>query len=418
MARSDTLTLIPLDNLARMLQIDPLHFNGVVSARRPLRNACDDVWLQHDWQFVGRCSRDSLAMALRQAEDTVMQYIGYSPAPRWFSEEPHQIEPIASPEAFGVGSLNVRGLNKSIKSDYGYVIAGGQRAVTVVEAGAAVVYSDPDGDGFNELATVVSATALTDPDEIHIFYPGESADPRWEIRPVTVTISGGNATITFGIQQAVLPEKLELLTDLTDEPPTVDGDDTTNFLTTVDVYRVYNDPSQQATFYTEGTCWACDGSGCAACGFDAETGCLGIRDPVLGVLTYNRADWDSTTSSFTAASFTNGREPDRVKIWYQAGWVDQTQTRPMRYIDPTWERMIGFYAITLLDTDPPGCDNTRRIWKHYQENLAKSQSIGNGVGSSTSLSDRDLNNPFGTSFAAVRLFRYITSNNKQLVTAR
>lgn len=418
MARSDTLTLIPLDSLAKILQIDPLHFNGVVSARRPLRNACDDVWLQHDYQFVGRTSRESLAMALRQAEDTVMQFIGYSPAPRWFIEEPHQIEPISRTDAFGVGFLNVRGLSKSIQSNYGYVLSGGQRAVSAIEAGSAITYSDPDGDGFNELATVSVVTALTDPDEIHVFYPGESADPRWEIRPINVSISGGVATITFGMQLAVLPELLDLFTDLTDAPPTVDGDDLTNFLTTVDVYRVYNDPSEQAIFYTEGTCFSCDGSGCTACGFDAETGCIGLRDPVLGILTYNRADWNDTTSSFDKASFTNTREPDRVKIWYRAGWVDQTLSRPLRYIDPTWERMIGFYAITLLDTDPPGCDNTRRVWKKYQENLAKSQSIGNGVGSSTQLSDRDLGNPFGTTFGAVRLFRYITSNNKQLVTAR
>lgn len=418
MARSDTLTLIPLDNIARVLQIDPLHFNSVVSERRPLRNACDDVWLQHDWQFVGRCSRESLAMALRQAEDTVMQVTGYAPAPRWFADEPHTIDQIARTDAFGVGSLNVRGLNKSVTSDYGYVIAGGKRAVAMIEIGAAVVYSDQNGDGFNETATVTVATVLTDPDEICVFYPGESADPRWEIRPVKVEISAGVATITFGIQQAVLPDLLEVLTDLTDAAPTVDGDDVTNFLTTVDVYRVYNDPSQQATFYTEGTCWSCDGSGCAVCGFTAETGCLGMRDPVLGILTYNRADWDATTETFTEKNFSAAREPDRVKISYRAGWVDPTQTRPYRYMDPTWERMICFYAITLLDTEMPGCDNSRRIWKHYQENLAKSQSTGAGVGSTTQLADQDLNNPFGTSFAAVRLWRYIRSNNKQLVTAR
>lgn len=418
MARADTLTLIPLDNLARVLQIDLLHFNGVVSARRPLRNACDDVWLQHDYQFVGRCSRESLAMALRQAEDTVMQYLGYSPFPRWFVDEPHGIESIARTDMFGVGSMNVRGLSKSLQTNYGYVIAGGRRAASPIGLGAAVVYSDTDGDGFNDRATVTVPTTVTDPDEVCIFYPGEGADPRWEIRPVAVTLSGGNAVITFGTQQAVLPELLERLTDLTDAPPTVDGDNLANFLTTVDVYRVYHDVSQQAVFYTEASCATCGGTGCAACDFTVETGCLGVRDPVLGILTYKRADWDATNSQFVETGFSNGREPDRVTISYRAGWIDESQTRPMRYIDSTWERMIGFYAITLLDTEMPGCDNSRRVWKHYQENLAKSQSTGNGVGSSTQLAEQDLNNPFGTSFAAVRLWRYLRSNNKQLVTAR
>jgi hypothetical protein len=418
MARSDTVTLLPLDRVAAIIQIDPLHFNGVVSARRPLRNACDDVWLQHDYQFVGRCSRESLAFALHQCEDMVAAHTGYPLLPTWIAEEDQSVETLGIVELYGSGSTNARGHAKSITANKGYIRALGRRAVSSISVGAAVVYSDLDGDGYKETATASSPTTLTDPEEISVFYPGESGDDRWEIRPATITIVAGTATAVFKREQAVLPELLEKMTDLTDAPPTIDGDDDTNFLTTVDLYRVYNDPSQQVVFYSEGSCASCGGTGCDSCGFDVETGCLGIRDPRLGVLSYKRADWDVATQAYVAAAFTQGREPDRMLIWYKAGWKDTRLKYPNRQMDPTWERLLVYYALSKLDTDAPGCDNTRRIIRHYQEDLAKSQSTGAGVGSSTQISQSDLDNPLGTRRGAVDMWRYMNSANVQLLNAR
>lgn len=415
MAYSSVHTLIPLDNVARLLQIDPLHFNGITSSLRPARNACDDIWSQHDWQATGRASRETLAMALKQAEDEIVELLGYSPMPTWFIEEEHQTTRPSSPELFSIDSINIRGQAKSVRAKYGYVIEGGQRATSVIQLGAAVVYSDVDGDGYKELATVTVPTTITDIEEICVFYPGKSGTEEWEIRPVTISVGAGVATITFSKHQVLLENLIESLGDpqLGNDLKAVDGDNDANFLASVDVYRVYNNPAQQLIFYSENGCLSCNGSGCAVCGATAETGCLYTRDERMGILAYRRADWDSVNSRFTSGTFAAGIEPDKVKIWYRAGWRNMKLAMPKRMMDLSWERLITFYALTLLDTDIGWCDNTKRIYSYQIEDMHVVKQ-----GKSFTLSDRALNNPLGTTRAAVNLWLKIVGPNGRLVHAR
>jgi hypothetical protein len=410
MARASTVTLIPIDRVASILQIDPLHFNGVTSQRRPLRNACDDVWFQHDYQSTGRISRESLALALYEAEMTVASYLGFPRLPMWFVDEEHPIQRAMRPESVSIGSFNVRGDKKSVRSVWGYVTDLGVRATATIQLLAAVVYNDSDGDGYKETATVVVPTTITNPQEISVFYPGKSADQSWEIRPVDIVISGGNATLTFRREQAVLESHLELLNDTADRPPTVDGDDDLNFLNTVDVYRVYTDHSTQATFVTENDSAGCDESS-EGCGTTEESGCLTVRNARLGLLAYDRADWDSVNSRFTAAAF-GDREPQKIKISYRAGGMNKSLKYPYRQMDANWERLIVYYAFTLLDTEVTGCENTKRVVSHMRQDKAKS--VPNVE--TWNLSRHDLDCPIGTTRAALQLYRLIETD--RLVTAR
>ena len=409
MARSSIVTQIPLDRVASILQIDPLHFNSVVSSRRPLRNVCDDIWFQHDYQSTGRVSRESMAAALYHAEMSVAAYLGYPRLPLWVVDEEHELPRTLRPELISEASFNVRGKKKSIRAEWGYVIDLGVRALTAIQLAAAAVYSDSDGDGYKETVTVTVVTTVTDEQEICVFYPGKSGDPAWEIRPTVVSISAGTATIVFNREQAALEALLEELNDTADRPPTIDGDDDANFLTTVDVYRVYTDRSTQATFIAEGDS-DCDDT-TEGCGTTETSGCLSIRDSRLGILAYDRADWDSTTSKFVSASFA-GEEPDKVRISYVTGKLNKSATYPKRQMDPRWERLIIFYAFTLLDTEVTGCENTKRIISHMRTDLAKSISGGE----SWATSGKILDCPLGTTRAATQLFRLIET--ERLVTAR
>lgn len=415
MAIAQTVTLIPLDRVAHHLQIDPVHFNSVEPQIRPLRNACDDIWFQHDWQNVGRLSRESLATALKQAEEAVAHYLGYYPAPRWIKAEEHILTKPPRPELYHQASLNVRGQSKSFNTNFGYVVYGGQKARSLIQAGAAIVYTDTDSDTWFETATVTVATAITDIEEIAIFYPGKSGADRYEIRPITVAVAGGIATITFKREQAVLESELEKLNEGLEDTSirAVSGEDNSNFLTTVDVYRVYNDPSAQLIFYTEEGCIACAGGTCAVCGADTETGCTWVRNSKLGIVAYARADWNTTNQAFVSAEFANGREPDKVRYWYRAGWRDWDQAMPHRTMDPVWERLIVFYALSLLDTEICGCENTKRIITHQRQDLARPTERG-----AFAISPKDLDNPLGTTRAALRLWKQIVSPNTRLVQAR
>ena len=410
MAYAKTRTLIPLDNFATILQIDPIHFNSIVTALRPNRSACDSMFTQHDWQFVGKVSRESIAQAIRQAEDTVASYLGYFPVPTWVEEEEHALTRPFKPELTYTFNVDVRGKRQSVVTNRGYFIEGGRKAKTLIQAGSAVVYSDPDGDGYNDTATVTVVTTITEPSEIAVYYPSKSGADIWEIRPITVSFGAGVATITFKKYQSPLEVLIEELADSPgDGYRAIDGDVDANFLTTVDVYRVYNDPSQQLVFLTEDYCISCGGTGCTACNGYSETGCMYVRDIRNGIVAVSRSNWDAATESFTQAEFTYCHMPDKVHIWYRAGLQDKTLDVPLIQMDPSWERLIVYYAITLLDTEIEGCENLKRTVSYMRQDLARPMTNG-----AFAMTARDLDCPLGTSRAGLQLWKKITSPGTRL----
>ncbi len=182
--------------------------------------------------------RDTIAQSLTVAVETATPHLGFYPRPVYLTER--------VPLRRGVPLER-----QPLRTRFKHVQAFGQRAVTLIEAGAAVTYSDSDGDGINDRATITVVTALTDPDEIKLFFrvsdgaPG-AADDLYEIEPTTVSISGGSATITVHRALLVKPSTIW------DVPYSIDGGnydsknaasttDANDFVTAVDVYRVYTD---------------------------------------------------------------------------------------------------------------------------------------------------------------------------------
>lgn len=403
MARSDITTIIPLDRAAAILGINPWHFNQIATGRVPETNACDDVWFQTAYQRIGQGSRDDLAIALRQAEDMVFKYLSYFPLPVWVDSEE---QPLEKPFAVELASRswNSRGQYKSIRANYGYVQEVGRRAKTLLDEAAAIVYSDADGDGYAELATVTLVTSITEAQEIRVYFPAESGMDMWEIRPIDVTITAGVATITFKKYLVPVPNLWTKEPDITDDDPVyraIDGDDTANFITAVDVYRVYTDTTEQATFYHEGTCGSCSGSGCEACGWSTETACLRIRDSRLGLLSYMPASWDEDDEVWNYSTSCCS-EAEKIILHYRAGTINRNMKYPYLQIDPLWERAIVYFAFSKLDRDGNICDNTRNIWNEMRVDLARSQD-----GVSYAIAGSTLSNPLGTTRAAIDLWRLI-----------
>ena len=113
MAWATTKTIIPLDRVAVHLGIDPYHFNCIeTSTRRPTK-ACDDGWFQYDYQATGRLSRESLALALKQAERLTQDHLGYAPIPVWVMDEP-----IALTVHYGVEWYNYKDSRDSNAHDH------------------------------------------------------------------------------------------------------------------------------------------------------------------------------------------------------------------------------------------------------------------------------------------------------------
>lgn len=404
MARADVRTLLPLDVFAKIMGIHPLHFNGVFVQDLANVTTCGQPLMQYGWQSANAVSRDDIAQAIADAEDRIAQYTHFKLAPTWEIDERHEwprgVMPIAwrgsGPWPVGIG----RG--PAIKTDWGHLVAGGIEGRTPLGLGTPLVYADTDSDGYFETAVTSVATTITDINEIAAYYPGEGADPAWEIRPIHVSIAGGVATLQMRREQLVNPGILEGFGGRA-----TDGSDDTMFLTNVDVYRVFHDPQQQVQMLWEGPnqggC-GCAQSTCQTCFLSAQFGCTLVRSYRTGLITASPANWNSTTQGYEGATLSMGGAPDRVRLWYRAGYRDQTQKRPIHDMKPQWARAVAYMATALLARPLCACQNVTAQVEHWMDDLAKSES-DQSTSQNYRLDTRVLANPFGTTRGALYAWR-------------
>ena len=350
MARADTFTLLCIDDWARYMAIHPDAWNQVVNPVTPYAGACDRVWLQYGWldQESGRVlGREDVAIAIATAEEMIADALGYWPAPRWTAAEEHNW-----PRPARGGQWQY----PPIKLNWGYIIEGGQRALTEIVADEPVVYSDEDGDGVNETATITltaaeMAAANAEPEEVAVYFDGET-DDTWMIRCLDVTEDGaGNVTIVGRTSQFVDPD-LWLVAD------DIDLSVAANFVATVDVYRRYNDQEEQCQVVWKGSGGSCDPAICAT---TCQDSCIGIDDPRLSIVrampgTYSAGSW-------TSASFSVARLPDAARFWYRSGALLQANGR----IKPMMAEAIVRLANTYLIDEPCGCTQTKHRWERDRE---------------------------------------------------
>jgi len=418
MGRAEQYTWLPLDRWQQLFGICPFSFNQLVSASNLVPSGdCGEVWFQHAYQNTDFTSREDIAEAIRAAERNIAQEVGYNLLPDWIEGERKQTTRPARPEVFSRNALNVRGMAKSVETDRNWVISGGVRNQELIEADVAVGLTDPDGDNYfetctvNVTATTASGVVVTDINEIRIYYPGESGHYSYEIRPVKITLLGGTATIVFKRWQLVKIADLERL-DAADAANVIDADAAISYETTVDVYRVYNDPQTQVSFLWENDPFCtCGGSGCPGCSFTTQAGCLAVRDQRLGIVTYRPGSWDADDEQFTSAAWSIGRDPEQVRLYYYSGWVpkDPRITRPYVDLDPYWEKAIAYYSVSLLDRCTCDCNNAQRFIDHWRTDLARQ-----GAEVAFQVSDADLDNPLGTTMGAIYAWRQIKRDGRRV----
>lgn len=398
MARSDTVTWLPLDRWAQIMGFNPLHFSQLFSNTLFPNNTCDGVTFQDAWQHSDRVGRNEIAQAIQQAEQEIAREVGYNLLPDWSIDERLPYPHAGQPAPWMGTGLNSIGYLKSIEALRGHLISGGIRAKTLIQAGAAVVRTDVDTDQYAETCTVTVPTTVTDINEIHAYYPAKSGSDGWEIRPIQVTISGGNAQIVFKAWQIVAANQLDAL----DAQP-LDAALAGSYETTVDIYRVYNDPSVQVQFLWEngGTCGAC-----CACQLGTQDGCFHLRDPRIGFLVPAPGTWDASEQEFTATEWSACREPDQIRLYYYSGNRDNHLARPYADMSPYWEYVVAYYAASKIDRAVCGCSNVaEQIEKWRRDALFSSEAMGNMVTTPEFAANR-----LGTSMGALYAYRRIHQN--------
>lgn len=411
-------TVLSLAEYAKIMGITPPHLWQAASPTI-FPDTCGGVWYAHDWQKSDRVSREQLAYALLQAEEEIAEVIGYYPGPKWTSKEMHIYPRHHRRELYGNGR-NIEGFYKSIALEYGKVIAAGQRAVELLGDSTSVAYSDEDGDGYNETATVTvtGITSTTNACDIKVYFQDKDGLQEWEIRPArTKTLSSGTFTATFDAWLLINPDLQEVYpnTDSPIEPiALLTGG---NYVGNVDVYREYTDfTAASAEFswepkpygsvdYLGYACATCGGSGCASCASITQEACFHIVDVETGLVVPTPATYDEDNSQWTATTWTECREPDMVKLWYYSGALSEKYLRgtSCNPLDTFFSQAIAWLATARLERNICGCSTLTALVEDLRRDMALSEPEGGFYATTEDL----LNNPFGTKKGEVMAWKRI-----------
>jgi len=402
MARASVPTLLSLDRWARIMHVNPVHFAGAVgSLIWPASGACEDIWPQYSWQTTEELvGREDVGMAIATAEEDIKNALGKSAAATWEIDEAH-----------GYSFPDMR--PRLVQTEYGEVIAPGRRAVTLIEAEAAVVRSDPDNDTWFERATVTVTTDVTDIRQIKLYFAGHDGDPEWEIRPLrSVSISSGVATITLDAWLLIDPDLWEAYpsnNDFTGIDVTVNS----NFVDAVDVYREYNDTSQNGViFYAQGSGggfnYCCGGVGCDVCSGANYGGCFSVVDSRLGSVTPYPASYEGGVWSYTRP--VDCRPTQRITLSYYAGLVDK-QYAAGKSLDPLSHYMaetITWLSVARLPKALCSCNNLRDTVEALQVDATVMREPAANATLFARFEKMDMFNcPFGTRVGEVRAWQRV-----------
>jgi len=415
--QASTPTLLSLDRYAKIMGINPVHFSQAVGSGDifPITKACSDVWWQRAYIRSDHISREDIAQEIATAEEDIARYIGYYPAPKFISREMHMFPRDHRPDMYD-GGRNVRLDAKSLKTKFGRLIGGGRRWTSLIAnastGGGTMVWSDPDGDGFDERMTITVATTLTNASrqQIKVYQWGEDAE-EFEIRdPRSVEIAAGVLTIEFDFWKMIDPALQDIYPIAS--PQALDIVDPAIYIIRCDVRREYLDYSQHSVeFFWEPrcdslSCATCGGSGCSACQSTVQCGCFHVRNVDLGIGVPSPASWDADSGAWAGAEFTLCYAPDSVKIWYYAGDMSE-RFLSGRSLDPLsdwWAQTIAYLATARMERNFCSCGNVTALAADLRQEWARADRDG-----PTFFPDeRDKFNPFGTRKGEILAWRRVS----------
>lgn len=360
MAKARTPTLLSLDQYAEEMRLDPRLFNQVITTQIPEPRGTHRLWHQHGWQNPGKASREELATAIAKAEDLMSRHTGFWLAPKYVADERQRFpNPRITPE------MNHPMRRKTVNLK-GYFIEGGRRFVSLIEAGVDISAArfDRDGDDFAEIMSfsLTHADAASwNVDEIAVYPPGTTDTAIEEsIRNLEVWISG--TTITIEGQTAWFVDPT--LWDSTDE--FINGNDTSVFLATVDVYRVYS--RSDTTAYAP-VVFGWQDSCLDPLEFGEQYGLLQPWLPEKGITSLVPTVWDATDSEWNILQSWTTRIPQLMRLYYLSGWRTD---KFGRMSSPFARTVAAFATALLLGPVTGGGESINKIFSYWQEIPEKS----------------------------------------------
>lgn len=387
-------TLLTLREFCTYMDLNPWYFAQIGGEDLPLRDyvsrfaKCEDVTYEFNWQDE-HLSREMVADAIWQAEQTFANYAGYWPAPKWFTGETHGYRAGFDPRRYGYRYGN-RGEPHSTSLQWGYITDFGIEELTLIET-VNVVTSDSNGDGIDDRFTA-TVNPLLIPEgllasEVAIFFEATDRNNEplneWEIAPIRVTLTDLPTLIIQGeFMQLVSPDLYTVTA-----PSVVNPLEPLNFVARVSVYRRRSNTDDQGYFqYSLNPA------------IERVAAHFGIRDTKLGVATVlRRTDEITAPPGVTLVPVDCGQFPaNEISINYRAGFPRNSDGT----MDSNHAQIISKLAAGYLECLPCGCacgDNESLLsfWAevpHTKINAPRRQPM---------VTFDQMNNPFGVSRGAI-----------------
>jgi hypothetical protein len=346
------------------MQLSLPHFNQMDGAKAPIVKDCNSrgIWDQD--------ARDSLAWTIAQAEEMIAEYLRFWPSPKFITDE--EI-------AFSLPGVRADWWNAEVETEWAIIDCFGTEQLTLAQAGASVIYTNSNNNplGRENLATISSTglyvdelAACDDKCEVAVFFreadgAEDSADCRWEIKPIKVDIDGSTMSITADSALFVKPELWEM-TEMdaagsNDDAAWIIDFDTNNLVSQVDVYcRTVNEQSP-ITLQWDGVC-NCTG----VCQHKTQTACAYRTDKKRGFFAPRASSWNGTTNIYATPLHCNF-PPESLLANYRAGLALTKSCR----MNSNMERAIVKLTNALLPEPPCGfCgDVAVRIWQDDRQEI-------------------------------------------------
>lgn len=305
---------VSLPAYTELIDYDENRFWGVYKDDSP-DYGCREFWTRRE--------RRNIAKYLRVAQTMIERELHFPLCPTWIEAEARPYSP-------------------AILTRKKWIISGGVQASEVIELEATVDHSsDPAVIG-------PIATTVTDTSEVVVYHTGTNQ----AIVPEMVAIDSDTGELTIEIPRCrlVLPE----VEKQTTPEQGIHYDQLANFAETVDVVRIYNDPSQQATLVWPHRCTSsCSTNGCTE---QTQASCIYIEDPEIGRISVQPATY--INGAWKRAKTNCRGVPVTVRLNYLAGVPHE--------LEDMHDAVVRL-AHSLMPEEPCGCKIIREMWKRDRD---------------------------------------------------
>lgn len=331
-------------------------------------NHCSEFWTH--WAYNAETfSHEQLAFFIQQAENKIENFLGYYVAPKWSYSEPHMF-----PNKSCVDLSQVK-----FRTNWKNVITGGVPKLTLL-GNAEIVYSDEDGDGFSETATINYSDIDPDlpfeyPNRFKLFFVGYDADEHYEITDInSYTFDKEAGTLQIVVDSWVLINPLKYIPKgfarKTAFNPCADD----IFVEGVEVYFEEVDTCKpNAEIVWSGDNVPCTDGGCVETVMPA---CIRWIDKCEGTFNIQpvTVDEDGCIENYISSYCSIDNYPDSIRINYLSGCYDRQSYKKPQLVgyEPCQQLVmaIAILAITYFGIQTCECHCIEDQINFYNEDLA------------------------------------------------